>query len=149
MLNKKWFGCGSTPVDIEKKIDHFLKKGYSIFVGTDSKVYSDCTKFVTIVGLRNTQTKNGVVVYRTTEKITKFLSLHDRLFSEVMKSINTAQEIKEKYEVTCSIHIDVNPDENYKSNKFYDELTGLVKGCDFPVAAKHNSWAADIADMYT
>ena len=66
-----------------------------------------------------------------------------------MKSIDTAQQIKEKLNVTCSIHIDVNPDENYKSNKFYDELTGLVKGCDFPVAAKHNSWAADIADMYT
>ena len=149
MLNKRWLGAGSKPVNIEKKINHFLQKGYSIFVGTDSKVYPDATKFVTIVGLRDTTAKNGVIVFRTTEKLSSFSSLHERLFAEVMKSIETAQEIKERLDAVCSIHIDVNPDEKYKSNKFYEELTGLVKGCNFPVAAKHNSWAADIADMYT
>ena len=110
MLNRRWVGPGNKPVDIEKKITHFLEKGYSIFVGTDSKVYSDVTKFVTIVGLRDTQAKNGVVVYRTTERLSKFFSLHDRLFTEVMKSINTAQEIRDKLGVVCSVHIDVNPD---------------------------------------
>ena len=102
-----------------------------------------------MVGLRNPIARNGVVVYRLIEKGSSFYSLHDRLFAEVSKSLLVAEGIREKLEVSPSIHIDINPDEKYKSNRFYDELVGLVKGCDFPVEAKHRSWASDIADMYT
>jgi predicted RNase H-related nuclease YkuK (DUF458 family) len=149
MWNKRWLGSGSAEINLEKQIRLFTKKGYKIFIGTDSKVYTDNTKFVTVVGLRNPEAKNGVIVYRLIEKGHHFYSLHDRLLAEVSKSLSVAEEIRKKLDTNCSIHIDINPDEKYKSNKFYDELVGMVKGCDFPVEAKHKSWAADIADMYT
>ena len=48
-----------------------------------------------------------------------------------------------------TVHLDINPDDKYISNKFYKEFVNMVKGCGYKCITKPDAFAASIADMFT
>lgn len=138
-----------------KKIDNVLEKlkalsdsgEFSIHVGSDSQTYSAHTNLITTICFREPQ--KGVIVFYRSQKVLVPPSLRDRLLMETIDSLEIANMIYEMTGKPPSVHLDINPNEKYKSNKFYDELTGMVNGCGFECITKPNAFAAAIADMFT
>ena len=138
-----------------KKIDNVLEKlkalsdsnEFTIHVGSDSQTYSTHTNLITTICFR--EPRSGVIVFYKSEKVPVPPSLRDRLMMEALDSLEIANMIHEMTGKSPSIHLDINPSEKYKSNKFYDELTGMIKGCGFECVTKPDAFAAAIADMFT
>tara|TARA_Y100000592_G_C5353478_1_gene259994 strand:- start:427 stop:684 length:258 start_codon:yes stop_codon:yes gene_type:complete len=76
-------------------------------------------------------------------------TLYKRLQMEVLDSIDIASKVQELSGREITVHVDINPDERYDSNRFYDEMVGMVKGCGFKCITKPDAFASAIADMYT
>ena len=92
---------------------------------------------------------SGVIVAYYKEKQGAFDTVRDRLFAECYTLLDLAQDIHSRTGISPSVHVDINPLKEYKSNTVYEEITGILKGCGFEVITKPNAWAADIADMFT
>jgi predicted RNase H-related nuclease YkuK (DUF458 family) len=73
----------------------------------------------------------------------------ERLLHEATISIQVAEEVRELTGERATVHADVNPNEENLSNKVTDVIIGMVKGMGYQVLVKPDSWASDIADMYT
>lgn len=119
----------------------------TLHIGADSQSYKDKTIVITTICLR--EERHGVVVFWQSETIERPRDLHAKLLYETMKCIEVATEVREKTNTLPVVHLDVSPHSENDSNKFYNELTGMVSGCGFEVVTKPNCFAASIADMFT
>jgi|15BtaG_2_1085339.scaffolds.fasta_scaffold01362_11 predicted RNase H-related nuclease YkuK (DUF458 family) len=124
-----------------------LKEYQSLHVGCDSKNYTGYSLMVTTVCVR--EKGSGVIVAYRRDKQGAFDTVRDRLFAECYTLLDLAQDIHSRTGIAPTVHVDINPLKEYKSNNSYDEITGILKGCGYNVVTKPHAWAADIADMFT
>ena len=139
-----------TPVNIdsiEESIKKFISIGYEVHVGCDSKKYNDHTRMITAICLRKPQ--DGALVWWCNEHDRLYPSIYMRLQKEMLTSIEVADNLRNKGFDNITVHLDINPDDRYLSNKFYDEFVGTVTGYDFKCVTKPVAFATAIADMYT
>lgn len=104
---------------------------------------------VTALCFREREARDGVIVYYTKDVVPRFSGLRDQLYEETLRSIDLARAVTELTGQPPDIHVDVNPKQDYKSNRYHDELMGVVRGCNYEPSSKPYAWAADIADMFT
>lgn len=149
MLEQKWMTLEKVPVeDIVKEIDALLLKGERlIHIGTDAQKMDTAIEFVTcVVALE--PTKGGRVFYTRMKKNKQDVkSLRQKLFTEAWMSVETAMELEAALPDRCKItvHLDVNPDEKWASNRHLHDVVGMVVGQGFEVLIKPDAWCASHA----
>ena len=112
------------------------KDNIEILVGSDSQCYSNRkTVYGVVIALYSKG--NGAHVLCSKETVPMERNTQARLLTEVWKSIEVAEYLKEnnlpkpKY-----IDIDLNPDPKYKSNQVLRQAVGLVEGMGYKVRYK-------------
>lgn len=133
----------------EKALGH---DKFTIAVGTDSQAFSS-VKVVSVIAV-HCEGNGGIYFYETF----KFpqLSIHDKILNEAVLSLNLASTITPILEksldfkdgISFQIHCDIG--EDGKTKKYINEITGMVKACDYDCVIKPDSFAASgIANKYS
>jgi len=127
---------GDSIEDIVEWVDEAASSGQDVHVGTDSLQAGKRSFFVTVVVILNPP-KGGRVAYTRTV-LPRISSLRERLSKEVWMSV----ELGLQFQTLPTVHIDANPSERHMSNKYLQELVGMVVGQGFECRYKPDSWAA-------
>lgn len=143
-MEKTWKTLsGSEVTDYIEQVKKYISEGATeIHVGTDSQQYSDVTEFATVIALINPG--HGGRVLWTKYKQKRIHSLRERLLKEVLMSVEHAIEVNMHIseDVKLSVHVDVNPNVEFKSSKYIQEMVGMVVGQGLTVLTKPYGWAA-------
>ena len=80
------------------------------------------------------------------------ITLNQKLLKEVYKSIEIAYSINpllELYDIKLEIHVDINADERWASNKSMSQAVGYIMGMGYDYKVKPDAFAASFnADRY-
>ena len=142
-----WRCLEGSSKDLRTHLELLLSKGYKIHVGCDSHQYADYTRLVSVICLR--KGPNGVITYWKTHNEVPSPSIYMKLQREVVVALEVAEFVKEVGYRDVTVHIDINPNDKYLSNKFYKEFVNMVSGCGYKCITKPDAFAASIADMFT
>lgn len=142
--------CDKINEFVTKEIDNG-HKDITIAIGTDSQAFKS-TKVVAVIAVHSQG--NGGIYFYETFRFPK-MSIHDKILNETVLSINLASTItpildrKQVLEkVNFQIHCDIG--NNGKTNKYINEITGMVKACEYDCVIKPDSFAASgIANKYS
>lgn len=145
MLDRDWYTLDEEKINIKHAVMKAIEGNDKIvIIGTDSQRFEHHEDFVTVIVVRTLM--KGARVFYTRERDLRHYTLRDKLIKEAYLSIQTAFELSPILPEECGIaalHADVNTDiKKGDSAKFEKEITGLIKGCGFPVIAKPDAWAA-------
>ena len=131
---------------VEQAIVREKEAGFrlKVCIGTDSQVYTDGTEFATvIVFLRE---KKGGFMFIHNERInTTYMSLRERMITEVGKSVEVAYslcDLLDKHDVALEVHADINTDPHFQSNVALRDAMGYIMGMGFVFKAKPDAVAA-------
>jgi len=131
------------------RIIEYLKNYEVVHVGTDSKYYSQGTKFATAIAVY----QNPCVTYWYTKEKHPAMTreITHRLWTEVEKSIEIALSIKAALpDIKIVVHCDINSDEQFPSSTLNQSAYGYVTGCGFEYKNKPGAWCATgCADYHT
>ena len=112
--------------------------GMEILVGTDSQNRGALINYSTVIAMYfKDETGQGHGAHcifkkwrlprgRSGEKIS-----YERLTNEVISSIQVADALKEAGVKNICIDIDINPNENFESNKIFNSMRGMVVGSGY------------------
>jgi predicted RNase H-related nuclease YkuK (DUF458 family) len=131
---------GNTVEDPRAYVEDWLKthpKG-RVFVGCDSKVRGDLTKYSTAICLWDIG--RGVSEIHKSEVVNTPPDEYTRLWAEVEKALEVAEKLKSLSIIT--VHVDINSNPRYRSHQLYDASIGLIPAMGFEGAGKPHSWAA-------
>ncbi len=119
----------------------------SIYVGCDSKQFQTYTLFVTVIVV-HIDSCRGAKIFSEIVKSRKIESLRERLLKEVDYAVYAALNIIDVIgNRHLEIHLDINPNENHKSNMVVKEAIGYVVAQGLKPVLKPNSIAAfSVAD---
>jgi len=148
MLEKTWKTMvGKKPVDLKAEIKALMDESpdRELVIGTDSQNAGNVTEYITVV-IVLTPGKGGRVFF-TRERMARIRSLRERLLKEAWMSVELGMELTDIVPDTSklTIHIDANPDVQYKSSDVVQEMVGLVLGQGFGAVVKPDAWAASHA----
>jgi predicted RNase H-related nuclease YkuK (DUF458 family) len=129
--------------DLKALVAEATRNGQELHIGTDSLQTGRYTQFVTVV-ITHTVGKGGRVIY-SRETTPRIISLRERLFKEVWRSLEVAMDLTPVAGGEISVHIDANPDVKHMSSRYVQELTGLVLGQGFKHRVKPDAYAATTA----
>lgn len=121
-------------------VERWLKlhpKG-EIYVGCDSKVRGKFVKYSTAICLW--KVGRGVSEIFKNEVEINPPDDYSRLWNEVTRAVNIAEELKELGRIT--VHVDINSNPKYRSHRLYDASIGLISSMGFKGVGKPHSWAA-------
>lgn len=125
---------------IREFVREAARDGQSVHLGTDSRQSGRHTQFVTVVAIL-TPGKGGRAAY-SRAVVPRISSLRERLLREVWLSVELGLELTGVVTGELSVHIDANPVVTHRSNRYVQELVGLVVSQGFRAAIKPESWAA-------
>jgi len=167
--DKKWKRMEHGPIKgslkdyLANMFDEILAQGYTfkLCIGTDSQRKGKGYKFGTVIVVAMEQNlgkdKYGKVLMQGkgakvigcnyfSDKYPKNKDgVKERMMYEVGNSIEVAYEINDlvlDYGVKLEIHIDVNANVMWESNKAMDEAVGYVLGMGYDFKVKPDAWAA-------
>jgi predicted RNase H-related nuclease YkuK (DUF458 family) len=130
---------------VEKTLIREKEAGYKlkVCIGSDSQVRGGVIEFATvIVFLRE---KKGGFMFVSRDRITKRMTLKERMITEVAKSVEIAYalcDLLDKYNVGLEVHADINTDPNFQSNIALKEAMGYILGMGFEFKAKPDAFAS-------
>lgn len=148
---------GKIIIEITSFIDEDPRSFYSVVIGSDSQVkhnngIKECDYVTAIIVHRRGA---GARYFWKKEKVMKVPVLHEKIYHETVKSLDTAQQLipflrerisDEKY--NFEIHIDVGS--IGKTREMIKEVVGMVNGNGFVAKTKPESWgASSVADKHT
>lgn len=155
---------GEEITDYVQYVVDFLKEDpYSIaVVGTDSKQTKYQTMYATCIALYNPFLHRGAHVIFCRFKIDKVRDMFSKLYKEAEFSLQLAEELQHRLSLEgytrkdlkkdethlklVDIHVDYNPDPgkngHNKSHVVYNAVMPWIKGQDYRVFAKPNSFVA-------
>ncbi len=136
-------------VDVFEYINHYLAlhPGVEVHIGCDSQNYQSHTLYVMAVVFRHPG--DGAHVLYRKEKVRKIDDLWTKLWGEIERSVNLANDIY----ATCNIKVaqidlDYNSDPSFPSNKLLSAATGYAQSLGFIAKAKPEllmaAWAANV-----
>ena len=155
--------------NVHEYINIFLQKNpkTKIAVGSDSLRHKKWTTYVTVIALFYPtylgKDKNGedIIIFHKgahllyfKKKIKEKPDLWTRLWTEVDMTQKVANKlekiifhtnIEKSARRNVEIHLDINSNVDYKSNKLFNAAVGMFKGQGFVVKAKPDSWVASSA----
>ena len=137
-------------------VDEEPNSFYRLIIGTDSQTRRNNGKseidYVTAVVVH--RIGKGARYYWRKEKRNKVPVLRDKIYTETLMSLDTAQEVVPSIRETISptkydfeIHIDVGP--LGPTRDMIKEVVGMVNGSGFEARTKPESWgASSVADKH-
>ena len=147
--------------DVQGYLQDFLSKnkGTKIAVGTDSLEHKRTVVYATIIALFHPSIdKAGVITYHkgahliyTKKKVKGKIDMWNRLWNEVEMTREVAEFIGEDvlnsngWDKEVEIHLDINPDEKWDSNKLFASAVGMFEGLGYSVVVKPYGWVASSA----
>lgn len=148
---------GELKVDIKSYLEKLIieerTKGndVDICIGTDSQRARPGFKYATVIIvhvkrlLKNEMVGNGskVIYKRYFDSVKK--DIVGRMLNEVHETLEVYYEIKdllEKHNIEPEIHLDINANPDYSSNKAYSQAVGWVQGLGLKFQVKPNAFAA-------
>ena len=149
-------GKQCTPDEVVRGIAAFMRTKkdavYKVIIGSDSeKTGLDAADFVTAIVCH--RVGNGGIYFFRHAKRTNCKVLRNRIWQEVMMSIDIAKDMLERMkkenppEFGFEVHIDVG--EKGPTRELIQELVGVVRANDFEARTKPESYAASkIADRH-
>lgn len=131
--------------EVEKTIEREYELGnkLKVCIGTDSQVKGNQIDFATVIVFLREQ--KGGFMYINQEKITKKMSIKERMLNEVQRSIETAYalcDLLDLYDVDLEVHADINTNPNFKSNQALHEAMGYILSMGFVFKAKPEAFAS-------
>lgn len=124
---------------------------YKIIIGTDSLGSNIAfTDFVTALVVQ--RVGNGGKYFWRRLKHEPIFNFRDRIIKEVMLSLSTATQILEilkqlDFPFEFEVHVDVGS--NGRTSALISEVTGMIRGYNFPFKTKPESYAASsVADKH-
>lgn len=123
----------------EKSLGHALKA----CIGTDSQVKARHTNFATVVVF--VRKGKGGFMYISDERLTRRMSIKERMLLEVSKSIELAYQLQPlftAFNVEMEVHADINTAPAFKSNDALKEAMGYISGMGFTCKAKPHAFAS-------
>lgn len=125
---------------------------YKVTIGSDSLLYRDKqADFITAIVVH--RIGSGGRYFWRRHKLGNFHTLRDRIFQEVMFSLDTSKEVLDYLksadapEFAFEIHVDVGDTGDTKM--LIQEMTGMIRAMNYEVATKPHSYAASsIADKH-
>lgn len=130
--------------DLDEIRQYILSTGEnsSIYVGCDSRVIGNTTIFVSVIVV-HINSSNGCKIFYQKDKINRGMSLRERLLKEVDYAVLTALSIIDVVgNRKLEVHLDINPNENYKSSIIVKEAVGYVLAQGLKPVLKPSSIAA-------
>lgn len=109
-----------------------------LYVGCDSKKIGKKVKYSTVICFWNVG--HGVHEIFQNEVVPAPKDAYTRLWDEVTRAVNVADELKDLARIT--VHVDINSNPKYRSHNLYDASIGLITSMGFNAAGKPHSWAA-------
>ncbi len=146
-----------SPEQIVREMIAFMQaddtRKYKIIIGSDSeRKASGSADFVTAIVIHRVG-NGGRYFWRRTVLDRKFHTLRDRIWEEVIMSLDVARELLDtakKFEMPpydFEIHVDVG--ENGATRVMIQELVGMVRAQNFEAKTKPESYAASkVADRH-
>jgi predicted RNase H-related nuclease YkuK (DUF458 family) len=131
-------------------IKDYDRKGFNIYVGTDSQIVKRKISIVTCVCLW--KESGGSKIFLMKERIKKknYPSLWARMELEALRSLELAYELEQFVRGPITVHLDVGTDiEVSKSAAYAKPLYAMVRGSGYKCEIKPDSWAASaVADRW-
>ena len=117
-----------------------------IFIGCDSQETNNRVTYVTTICLYQRGCGAHVIYKKEYEpKTTRGkMNMHTRLWTEVTKSIEVADILKE-LDRPITVHVDYNSKQSEKSNQLYEAGIGYAKSMGYDAVGKPDAWAASSA----
>lgn len=129
--------------EILRFVEEASANGRPVHIGCDSLQYSRFTGYVVVVAILNPPHGGRVAYCR--ESVPRIKSLRERLVGEVWRSVSLALELQAVVKGELTIHVDANPNAQFKSNAYVRELTSMVVSQGFRLMLKPDAWAASHA----
>jgi len=124
--------------------------GGKIAIGTDSQRRKKHLVYVTVIAMFYEGNKGAHLIYTRNRFKLRKTDLWTRLWQEVEATRTVAEYVKEGIDKPIEVHIDLNPDAEYASNKVFGAAIGYLKSFEFEVFAKPDgSIATYAADLLT
>ena len=113
-----------------------------IFVGCDSQEMEKELSYATCICLY--ENKKGAHVITKNEREPKVRAMETKLWNEVTKAIEAAEQIKD-CGVKISLHLDFNSNPKFKSNQLFEAGLGYAISMGYHAEGKPNAVAASYA----
>ncbi len=110
-----------------------------IHIGADSKKRGAITKYS--VSICMWESNYGVHEIHHTEILKNYPDDFSRLWEEVQRAVNTATALT-GISSDIRVHVDLNNDPRYFSNKLYEASMGFITSYGFKAVGKPHAWAA-------
>lgn len=134
--------------DLASHIEQFVMEGdgdTDVYVGTDSQVHSNYTRYVTVVCMHDSQYGGAHVVYHGNNIYRQEKELFNRLWEEVVATVEVANRIRQEANIDVNTHFDINPNDQYRSHVTYKAARGFAENAGFNFCVKPEAWAATCA----
>lgn len=132
-----------------------IENGYSVYVGSDSRIIKDNIYLATAICLHSpggidTTGRTGKV-FSVAENIKRKLypTLKSRMLLEANRSIQIAMELEPYVNSKIEVHLDIGSTIKSKTSAYEDELRSLVISQGYGCQVKPKSWASFAADYIT
>jgi predicted RNase H-related nuclease YkuK (DUF458 family) len=136
--------CYDTIISTIKK----LSNTSSIYIGCDSRLSGSQTVFGLVVILHLDSAKGGMC-FAGKMKEERRMGIKERLMKEVEHAVLCATRVQHVVEDRrFEVHLDINPDPGYASNKVLSAAVGYVKGQGLNCRIKPEAFAASTAADY-
>lgn len=130
---------------------NYVDMGLTLYVGTDSMLYSDHCTYSCIVAVHANHFNIARYFYQKQKfREAKYKNLETKILKEVELSIQTASFLKEKIpEAKIEIHVDIGDKERNATRHLVDSAQGWITSMGFEPKIKPDSWASSVADWHT
>ena len=119
-----------------------------VYVGCDSKLSGAYTIFGLVLVI-HIDSHHGGMVFGEKKIVEHRLAMSERLMREVDYAMDCAFQITDAVDNrNFEVHLDINPNPTYKSNKVMKQAVAYVKAQGFNYKIKPGAWAASTAADY-
>ena len=147
----EWRRLDGRPIHepIVEAIQNIIEKeqalGYelTVCIGSDSQVKNSEITFATVIVFLR-KGKGGFMLV-SNEVVKRTMTIKERMMHEVILSVGVAYDISDllaKYKIPLEVHVDINPDVNFKSNVALKEAMGYILSMGYVFKAKPNAFAS-------
>jgi predicted RNase H-related nuclease YkuK (DUF458 family) len=132
-------------------IVNLIDRECEVSVGSDSQLNSGSWIFASVICLYWPGKGGKYFFKRGRRNFAAYVSLEDRILSEVHDSVMIADQIRQILpDIRISVHADIASSVKHKSNKIAKVAQSYISGMGFDAMIKPDAWAAaTIADRLT
>jgi len=137
--------------ELIKIMKRYTKMGLTLYVGTDSMLYSEYCTYCCIIAVHANDLNIANYYYQKQKlKDKKYKTLETKILKEVEISIATAEFLRTNIaDAKVEIHVDIGDRERNATRHLVDLTRGWITNMGYAAKIKPDSWASSVADWHT